>query len=163
MMFCSAVLCGKRLYCWNTIPTLRRNANLSSLGSRTSMPSTLIEPLSIGTSALMQRMSVDLPEPDGPMTRIVSPLATSSEMPLITLFWPKDLWTSLIDTIGAGSAAIGSVLHLVFAFEILGPFADRIRVDEEADQRERIERRQQLGARSFCGMDLGGDAQHLVD
>ena len=82
MTFCSAVLCGNRLYCWNTMPTLRRSASLSSFGSLTSWPSTRIEPRSIGTSALMQRRSVDLPEPDGPMTQITSPFITSSETPL---------------------------------------------------------------------------------
>ena len=33
----------------------------------------MIEPLLIGTSPLMQRSSVDLPEPEGPMMQTVSP------------------------------------------------------------------------------------------
>ena len=66
------------------MPTLRRSASLSSLGSLTSWPSTRIEPRSIGTSALMQRSSVDLPEPDGPMMQITWPFITSIEMPLST-------------------------------------------------------------------------------
>ena len=40
--------------------------------------------MSIGTSALTQRSSVDLPEPDGPMMQITSPFITSIEMPLST-------------------------------------------------------------------------------
>ena len=32
----------------------------------------------------MQRSSVDLPEPDGPMMQTTSPLATSADTPLIT-------------------------------------------------------------------------------
>ena len=32
----------------------------------------------------MQRRSVDLPEPDGPMMQTTSPLATSAETPLMT-------------------------------------------------------------------------------
>ena len=95
MTFSSAVLCGNRLYCWNTMPTFLRSASLSSFGSFTSWPSTVIEPLSIGTSALMQRSSVDLPEPDGPMMQTTSPFITSNETPLSTSSAPNDLCTSL--------------------------------------------------------------------
>ena len=38
-----------------------------------SVPSTVILPVWWFSSALMQRMSVDLPEPDGPQTTIRSP------------------------------------------------------------------------------------------
>ena len=48
----------------------------------------------------MQRISVDLPEPDGPMMQITSPFMTSSETPFSTSRSPKDLCTSLIETIG---------------------------------------------------------------
>ncbi len=82
------------------MPTLRRSASLSSFGSLTSCPSTVIEPESIGTSALTQRSSVDLPEPEGPMMQITSPFITSSEMPLSTSSAPNDLCTSLSRTIG---------------------------------------------------------------
>jgi hypothetical protein len=73
MMFWRTVLCGKRLYCWKTIPTLRRSASLSSLGSFTACPSTRMLPELIGVSPLIVRISVDLPEPDGPMMQITSP------------------------------------------------------------------------------------------
>ena len=63
MTFSSAVLCGNRLYCWNTMPTFLRNSSLLSFGSLTSCPSTVIEPESIGFSALTQRMSVDCRSP----------------------------------------------------------------------------------------------------
>ncbi len=61
-------------------------------------------PLSIGTSALMQRSSVDLPEPDGPMMQTTPPLGTSIDMPLSTSTSPKDLCTSWSDDdrIGVG-------------------------------------------------------------
>src|SRR5216684_7216599 len=59
MMLASAVRWGNRLYCWNTMPTLRRSLSLSSLGSLTSWPATVIEPESIGRSALMQRSRAD--------------------------------------------------------------------------------------------------------
>ena len=63
-------------------------------------------------SALMQRISVDLPEPDGPMMQMTSPFMTSSVTPFSTSRSPKDLCTSLIDTIGwsgvQSAAVIGS-------------------------------------------------------
>src|SRR6202035_2546079 len=40
------------------------------------MPSRMISPLWIGSSALTHLISVDLPEPDGPHTTTTSPLAT---------------------------------------------------------------------------------------
>ena len=82
------------------MPTLRRRASLSSFGSFTSWPSTRIEPRSIGTSALTQRNSVDLPEPDGPMMQITSPCITSIETPLSTVSAPNVLCTSARRTSG---------------------------------------------------------------
>src|SRR3954466_7788606 len=106
MTFSSAVLCGKRLYCWNTMPTLRRSASLSSFGSFTSWPSTRIEPDSIGTSALTQRSSVDLPEPDGPMMQTTSPFITSIETPLSTVNAANDLRTSFRETNGCSGVQV---------------------------------------------------------
>ena len=40
------------------------------------MPSTVISPLWIGSSALTHLISVDFPEPEGPHTTTTSPLAT---------------------------------------------------------------------------------------
>ena len=82
------------------MPTFLRSSSLSSSGSLTSMPSTVIEPCWMSFSALMQRISVDLPEPDGPMTQMHSPFMTSSETPFSTSRSPKDLCTSLMLTIG---------------------------------------------------------------
>src|SRR3546814_8806727 len=62
------------------MPTLRRSASLSSRGSFTSCPATVMEPLSIGVSALMQLMKVDLPEPDGPMMQTTRPEEHTSEL-----------------------------------------------------------------------------------
>ena len=57
--------------------------------------------MSIGTSALTQRSSVDLPEPDGPMMQITSPFITSIVMPLSTSMLPANvLCTSLSETSG---------------------------------------------------------------
>ena len=44
----------------------------------TSTPSTTIRPFEIGSSRLIVRSSVDLPEPDGPQTTTTSPFSTVS-------------------------------------------------------------------------------------
>ena len=100
MTFSSAVLCGNKLYCWNTMPTFLRSSSLSSLGSLTSMPSTLMEPCWMSLSALTQRIRVDLPEPEGPMMQMHSPFMMSMETPFRTSKSPNDLCTSWIETIG---------------------------------------------------------------
>src|SRR5689334_14529583 len=150
MTFSSAVLCGKRLYCWNTMPTLRRSASLSSFGSFTSWPSTRIEPRSIGTSAFTQRSSVDLPDPDGPMMQTTSRFITSIVMPLSTSTLPNVLCTSLIETSG-WSGVQGIVkptsLHRETLLERERRARDRIAIDEEPEQQVEIHRDQQFGAR----------------
>ena len=73
------------------MPISRRKRLMSSFGSSTCRPSTINSPLSIGSSRLMQRMSVLLPEPLGPAMTIFSPSATSSEMPRKTCSRPNDL------------------------------------------------------------------------
>eukprot|EP00952_Eustigmatos_sp_NYUAD-ZCMA_P003248 14210-Eustigmatos_ZCMA.PRE.1 len=47
---------------------------------RTLRPSTIRSPPSMVSSALMQRSSVDLPEPEGPQITMRSPLATDRSM-----------------------------------------------------------------------------------
>ncbi len=66
----------------------------------TSKLATRIEPLSIGMRPLMQRRTVDLPEPDGPMMHTTSPFGTSNDTPFSTSTAPNDLWMSLTLTIG---------------------------------------------------------------
>src|SRR3954470_23045749 len=58
------------------MPTRARNFGRLVLGSLTLMPSRMISPSWIGSSALTHLISVDLPEPDGPHTTTTSPLAT---------------------------------------------------------------------------------------
>ncbi len=58
------------------MPTRARSFGRSVLGSLTLMPSRMISPSWIGSSALTHLISVDLPEPDGPHTTTTSPLAT---------------------------------------------------------------------------------------
>src|SRR5213079_1534519 len=68
--------CGNSSKCWNTMPTRERSFGRSVLGSLTLMPSRMISPSWIGSSALTHLISVDFPEPDGPHTTTTSPLAT---------------------------------------------------------------------------------------
>src|SRR5436189_6034962 len=58
------------------MPTRARSFGKFVLGSLTLMPSRIISPHWIGSSALTHLISVDLPEPDGPHTTTTSPLAT---------------------------------------------------------------------------------------
>jgi hypothetical protein len=66
---------------WKTMPTSART-RAKARPVATGIPSTRIslsgEKLS---SRLMQRIRVDLPDPDGPMMQTTSPLATSRSMP----------------------------------------------------------------------------------
>ena len=91
--FCRIVLCAKRLKLWNTMPTsLRRRASsLPSSGSGS--PSMAISPFSIDSRRLIVRQSVDLPEPDGPMTTTTSPRAISRSMSCSTCSSPNHLLT----------------------------------------------------------------------
>ena len=70
------VLWAKRLNDWKTMPTsLRSRASaLPSAGS--GWPSKMIVPELIVSSRLIARHSVDLPEPDGPITTTTSPRST---------------------------------------------------------------------------------------
>ncbi len=60
-------MCGKRLYAWKTIPIFCRSAFTSTFAPVTVCPSTTIVPASTCSRRLMQRRSVDFPEPDAPM------------------------------------------------------------------------------------------------
>src|SRR5689334_15017904 len=145
MTFSSAVLCGKRLYCWNTIDTSLRSASLSAsvLSRCTSKSATRIVPRSIGTSALMHRSSVDLPEPDGPMMQTTPPFGTSIDMPLSTATSPNDLCTSWRETIGRASESVigtSSDVDRVSGLEADRPPCDRIAIDKKPDQHIAVER-----------------------
>ncbi|PWC47263.1 hypothetical protein TSA6c_11425 [Azospirillum sp. TSA6c] len=72
--FWSTVRCGNRLKFWNTMPTLRRIFSTALTSSVSSMPSTMMWPVWCASSRLMQRIIVDLPEPEGPQTTTFSPL-----------------------------------------------------------------------------------------
>src|SRR4051812_24301030 len=128
------------------MPTRRCSATSSSLVSLTSMPPTLIEPLSIGTSALTQRKSVDLPDPEGPIRQMISDLATDNEMPRSTGVAPNDLCTSR--NCSSGSSA-GEFVGIVSArddpafFEAPGGARQRINVREKHEHYDEIGGQQQ--------------------
>ncbi len=79
------------------MPTVSRS------GEFTSRPITRIDPLLMGTSALMQRSSVDFPEPDGPMMHTTRPFMTSRLTPLSTSVAPNDLCKSRMATMGSSA------------------------------------------------------------
>src|SRR2546429_581795 len=72
--FSSTVRCGNRLKCWNTMPTSRRTCSICLRSWLSSIPSTMMVPFWCSSRRLMQRIKVDLPEPDGPQMTIRSPL-----------------------------------------------------------------------------------------
>ena len=68
----STVRCGNRLKAWKTMPSRRRTPSGSTAGSVTTSPSSRTSPSSISSSRLTQRSSVDLPEPDAPISATAS-------------------------------------------------------------------------------------------
>ena len=75
--FCSTVMCGNRLKAWKTMPMCWRSSFTSSLPLVMFCPSNVIEPASTFSSRLMQRSSVDLPEPEAPIRQTTSCAAMS--------------------------------------------------------------------------------------
>jgi hypothetical protein len=73
VMFRNAVMCGKRLKAWKTIPMCERTSFKLQRTSVMSIPSKVILP-SVGSSSMfIIRSIVDFPEPDGPITTRTSP------------------------------------------------------------------------------------------
>ena len=85
---------------WKTMPIRRRTASVASRGSVISCPSSSITPSSTVSSRLMQRSSVDLPEPEAPMSTVAVCSGTSRLTPRRTSSSPKDLRTSLTRSTG---------------------------------------------------------------
>ena len=102
MTFSISVMWLHRLKLWNTMPSFermrsiwRRSAGtvwpwLSAL-SLISSPLTRIRPLVGFSRQLMQRSSVDLPEPEPPMMATTSPSRAESDTPFSTCNWPNFL------------------------------------------------------------------------
>ena len=62
------------------MPTCLRTVSMALTSSLSSVPSTVMRPSWYSSSALMQRMSVLLPEPEGPQMTMRSPRATVRSM-----------------------------------------------------------------------------------
>ena len=103
------VLWAKRLKLWKTMPTSARSPASALPSAGSGLPSTSIVPLSIGSSRLIVRHSVDLPDPDGPSTTTTWPASTSRLMSRSTCSAPKCLSTDCIRIIGGVAAVIGSL------------------------------------------------------
>ncbi|ODS02031.1 hypothetical protein AUC71_02745 [Methyloceanibacter marginalis] len=69
-------------YSWKIMPMRRRARRKPARPSRViSVSLSCTWPLVGSTSRLMQRMSVDLPAPDGPISPTTCPAGTSNETP----------------------------------------------------------------------------------
>ena len=82
-MFSAAVSIGSRLKNWKMKPMWSRRSIVSSVSSRPLMSTPAIETSpDVGLSRPARMcMSVDLPEPDGPITAVRRPWAISTETP----------------------------------------------------------------------------------
>ena len=85
------------------MPTSRRTSSIFLRSLVSSMPSTTMRPCWCSSSRLMQRIMVDLPEPDGPQITIRSPCCNARLMSRSTWNSPYHLFTPIRST--AGSAA----------------------------------------------------------
>ena len=92
------VLWAKRLNDWKTIPTSARNCASSLPSSGSGVPSMRISPCWIGSSRLIARHIVDLPDPDGPITTTTSRSSTVRLMSCSTWRSPNHLFTSINST-----------------------------------------------------------------
>ena len=83
------------------MPTSARSWASSLPSSGSCLPSMVIVPDSMVSSRLIARQSVDLPEPEGPMTTTTSPLPTVRSMSCSTCRSPKCLLTPSRTTSGS--------------------------------------------------------------
>src|ERR1700693_5510463 len=112
------------------MPTRRRRSTSLTFGSVTERPSTTTSPPSIGASRLMQRSTVDLPLPEGPMMQQTSPGSTARLISLRTSFEPNALRTWDIVIIAIFIPLSGEPL-----LEFLRSDRNRI-VDEEIEEED---------------------------
>ena len=82
-MFCSAVSVGTRLKAWNTKPTRSRRRRVRAVSSSPviSVPPIRTEPEVGASNPARQCMSVDLPDPEGPMIAVNAPEAKYTSTP----------------------------------------------------------------------------------
>ena len=96
VQFSRMVRCGNRLKCWNTMPTSRRILSMFLRSLLSSMPSTTICPFWCSSRWLMQRIRVDLPEPEGPQITMRSPRLTVRLISRSTWNSPNHLFMPVI-------------------------------------------------------------------
>ena len=101
VMFSRTVLWANRLNDWKTMPTSARSFASPAPSSGSFWPSMVIVPESMVSSRLIARQSVDLPEPEGPMTTTTSPRLTTVLMSFRTWRSPKCLSTWSMTTSGS--------------------------------------------------------------
>ncbi len=106
--FCRIVLWANRLNDWNTMPTSARSRARALPSAGRGTPSMVIVPEVHGSRRLMQRIRVDLPDPDGPMTISTSPRSTVRSMSWRTCRSPKNLLTLSTTTRGVVEAGGGA-------------------------------------------------------
>src|SRR6476659_3486919 len=78
------------------MPMRARSLARFVLGAVTTMPSTVIVPLSTRSSPFTHRINVLLPDPDGPHTTTTDPFVTDVVHPSRARKWPYDFETSTI-------------------------------------------------------------------
>ena len=88
------------------MPTSARSRASSLPSSGSGWPSRLIVPSSMVSSRLIARHSVDLPEPEGPITTTTSPRWTVRSMSCSTWRSPNHLLTWSSTTSGSPLAAL---------------------------------------------------------
>ena len=90
----SAVARGSRLNVWKTKPIsrLRTAASSSSFISETTLPRSTYLPFDGVSRHPMRFISVDLPEPDGPMTATYSPFWISKLTPRRAWISSAPIW-----------------------------------------------------------------------
>src|SRR3954466_6644384 len=133
------------------MPTsLRRSRSPCALAS-SPCPATWMRPDWICSSPLMQRSSVDLPDPLRPMIATTSPGSTLRSMPLRTSTSPKRLWTPSTCTTG-----------IELPFQAPGQQRDRP-ADREVDERHRPEHLEGLEGRVVDQVARAGELHHPDD
>jgi len=86
--FSITVRCGNRLKRWNTMPMRLRSAWMVGLRLSTRSPKARTSPPWYDSRPLMQRSTVDLPEPEGPIRHTTSPRSTRRLTPWSTRWSP---------------------------------------------------------------------------
>ena len=117
VQFSRIVRCGNRLKCWNTMPTSRRTSSIFLRSLVSSLSSTTILPFWCSSSRLMQRIIVDLPEPDGPQMTMRSPRMTLRLMSFST--WNSPYHLCMRDDLD-GDIGVGDVHLLDIDLDLFG-------------------------------------------